>query len=104
MIAAGAMIFLSRGRALYLWFGLAFIGWMYVEYAALPWVDRAASARSLWNEIPEPKRAYCVGPVRRDWRYRLNYYAVTPLPDCVPGAAVNAILPGATPSARPIIR
>lgn len=104
MIAAGAMVFLSRERALGLWFALAFCGWLYVEYAALPWVDRAASARSLWREIPEPKRAHCVGAVRRDWRYGLNYYAIVPLPDCRAGETVNAIVPGTTASARPVIR
>jgi 4-amino-4-deoxy-L-arabinose transferase-like glycosyltransferase len=104
IVAAGVMIFPTRERALSIWFGLAFLGWFYVEYAALPWVDRTASARSLWLEIPEPKRAYCVGPVRRDWRYGLNYYAAVPLPDCAPGATVNEILPGKTAWARPVIR
>lgn len=104
MVAAGAMLFLSRERALCLWFGLAFLGWGYVEYAALPWVDRAASARSLWREIPDPKPSHCVGALRRDWRYGLNYYSVVPLPDCRGVETARAILPGKAAWSRPVIR
>jgi hypothetical protein len=92
MIAAGAMLFLSRERGFILWFALAVSGWTYVEYAALPWVDQTASARSVWRELAEPKRDYCLGGINRAWRYGLNYYAVVPLPECPPGREAKAIL------------
>jgi 4-amino-4-deoxy-L-arabinose transferase-like glycosyltransferase len=101
LIAAACPLFLSSGKALVLWFALAASGWIYVEYAALPWVD-AASARSLWRDLPEPKRSFCVGAVSRNWRYGLNYYSVQPLPDCGAETA-PAILPGWSASDRPAV-
>lgn len=61
----------------------------------LPALDYWASARSLWASLP-PGQEVCVGDIHRAWRYGLNYYSVTPLPDCSerPGATVQ-ILPGA---------
>jgi 4-amino-4-deoxy-L-arabinose transferase-like glycosyltransferase len=57
-------------------------GFLYLKVAALPEIDRAASARSLWREI-EPKRAeVCVESINRNFRYGLNYYSGDPLPDC----------------------
>ena len=35
----------------------------------------------------------CIGNVSRDWRYGLNYYAVTPLPDCETEARPLQVLP-----------
>lgn len=102
--AALASLFLTRERALILWFALVFCGWTYIEYAALPWVDQAASARSVWQSLPDPKTEFCVGPVSRAWRYGLNYYSVTPLPDCPPGRITKAILPGRNAASRPLIR
>ena len=104
VLFAAAAFFLKPPRALALWCILAACGWLYVEYAALPWVDRAASARSVWRELPEPKRGFCVGPVSRNWRYGLNYYSAIPLSDCPPGAVHSAILPGPTSSSRPVMR
>ena len=59
----------------------------------LPALDYWASARSLWRSLP-PASDVCVGDIHRAWRYGLNYYSVTPLPDCSarPGAPVQ-ILP-----------
>ena len=48
----------------------------------LPVIDRAASARPLWREIASERDRVCVGNMHRNWRYGLNYYSVTPLPDC----------------------
>jgi 4-amino-4-deoxy-L-arabinose transferase-like glycosyltransferase len=93
IVAAIASFFLTRERALVLWFALVCAGWGYVEYAALPWLDRMGSARMTWRALPEPKRQYCVGNVSRGWRYGLNYYAVTPLRECAAGAEAHSIEP-----------
>lgn len=103
IVAALASLFLTRTRALILFFSLCCCGWLYVEYAALPYVDRFASARTVWNELPEPKRQFCIGQVSRGWHYGLNYYSVVPLPDCEPGRVTRAILPGALGGVRPVV-
>ncbi len=103
IVAAIASLFLTRERALILWFALVSCGWAYIEYAALPWVDRTGSARSVWQSLPDPKSQFCVGSVSRTWRYGLNYYSVIPLPDCPPNKTSHAILPGRSGGARPII-
>jgi 4-amino-4-deoxy-L-arabinose transferase-like glycosyltransferase len=48
----------------------------------LPAIDRAYSARPLWREIAVRPGRVCIGNMHRSWRYGLNYYSVTPLPDC----------------------
>jgi hypothetical protein len=48
----------------------------------MPEVDRMASARTLWRQVSAQADRACVGPIHRNWRYELNYYSVTPLPDC----------------------
>jgi hypothetical protein len=37
------------------------------------------------------RAATCVGTVNRNLRYGLNYYSVTPLPDCSAGPMPNHI-------------
>lgn len=53
-----------------------------VKCMALPAIDRADSARSLWREVSGRRDQVCVAQVHRSWRYGLNYYSVVPLPDC----------------------
>src|ERR1039458_4060986 len=36
----------------------------------------------------------CIGNVKRDWQYGLNYYSVTPLPDCEKQPKALQVLPG----------
>lgn len=48
----------------------------------LPLIDRAASARPLWREIAGERDRVCIENMHRNWRFGLNYYSVTPLPDC----------------------
>jgi 4-amino-4-deoxy-L-arabinose transferase-like glycosyltransferase len=48
----------------------------------LPATDRAYSARPLWREIAARRDGVCVESLHRSWRYGLNYYSQTPLPDC----------------------
>jgi 4-amino-4-deoxy-L-arabinose transferase-like glycosyltransferase len=49
---------------------------------ALPAIDHLATVRPVWNRIAGERGSYCVESVHRNWRYGLNYYSVTPLPDC----------------------
>lgn len=88
-------------------FWLTVIGAMsaivYLKHTALPAVDRQASARLLWRAL-EPKRsAICVSSIHRAYRYGLNYYSVTPLPDCSvePRPWVLVQSPGSAPVLRP---
>ncbi|MGA2736587.1 MAG: glycosyltransferase family 39 protein [Bryobacteraceae bacterium] len=48
----------------------------------LPAIDRAYSARPLWREIAARSASVCIENMHRSWRYGLNYYSVTPLPEC----------------------
>jgi 4-amino-4-deoxy-L-arabinose transferase-like glycosyltransferase len=57
-----------------------------VKWKAAPALDRAATARPLWREIAPRASGVCVQDIKRTWRYGLNYYSVTPLPEC---AAAN---------------
>ena len=104
VIAGAATLALSRTRALVLLASLFVCAWFYLERATFPSLDRTASARSLWVEIPEPKSDTCVaGTLHRSWRYGLNYYAGKLLPDCSTSPAQNRIEPGSTPRSRPVI-
>ncbi len=53
-----------------------------MKLAGLPAIDRTYSARPLWREIAAQREHVCIESMRRSWRYGLNYYSVTPLPDC----------------------
>jgi hypothetical protein len=45
-------------------------------------MGRKAFARELWLTVAPHASDTCVGQLGRDWRYGLNYYSVTALPDC----------------------
>ncbi len=53
-----------------------------IETKAFRVLDRTVSARAVWREISAEAGNACVGSVNRSWRYSLNYYSATPLPDC----------------------
>jgi 4-amino-4-deoxy-L-arabinose transferase-like glycosyltransferase len=53
-----------------------------VKLIDLPAIDRAYSARPLWHEVSSQRDRVCIAQMHRSWRYGLNYYSVTPLPDC----------------------
>jgi hypothetical protein len=57
-------------------------GAVYWKVAFLPEVDRIASARPIWRRIAPVAGRVCVDNIHRNWRYGLNYYTVTPLPEC----------------------
>ena len=60
----------------------AALGIGYVKALAAPELDRSVSARGLWREIGGRATDVCIGNVKRDWEYGLNYYSITPLPNC----------------------
>lgn len=70
-----------------------------MKVEALPEIDRLASARVLWRKISAHPGDVCVDEIHRNWRYSLNYYSVTPLPDCgeTPRPLRIEQLPGAPP-------
>ncbi len=68
-------------------------GILYIETFTLPVLNRRVSARPLWKEIEARRSEACVGDIRRDWRYGLNYYSMTPLADCAYAARPLMIVP-----------
>ncbi len=72
----------SRGAAVALLAAAITAGTVGIELRVLPEVDRAASARPLWNAVAPIRDHVCVAQLHRSLRYSLNYYSVTPLPDC----------------------
>lgn len=83
--AAAVWMLAQRGRQLAAVAAMAActaLGFAYLKQSAMPEVNREASARSLWNEIGSRAGEVCVDAIHRNWRYGLNYYSVTPLPDC----------------------
>jgi 4-amino-4-deoxy-L-arabinose transferase-like glycosyltransferase len=82
---AAAVWRLSRGAAapgLLLVALAAAAGFGAVKATVSPRVDQRATARPLWRSISRDPGQVCVGELHRAWRYGLNYYSVTPLPDC----------------------
>ncbi len=57
-------------------------GVIVLKLIGLPAIDRAYSARPLWRQIAAQPGPVCIASMHRTWRYGLNYYSVTPLPDC----------------------
>ena len=45
-------------------------------------IDEAVSARPIWRQIARRRDQVCVEWMHRRYRYGVNYYSVTPLPDC----------------------
>jgi 4-amino-4-deoxy-L-arabinose transferase-like glycosyltransferase len=72
----------SRGAAMALLAAAITAGTVGIELRVLPEVDRVASARPLWNAVAPIRDHVCVASLHRSLRYGLNYYSVTPLPDC----------------------
>jgi len=71
-----------RGAAVALLAASIAAGVVAVELRSFPQVDRLASARPLWNAVAPIRDRVCIARLHRSLRYGLNYYAVTPLPDC----------------------
>jgi 4-amino-4-deoxy-L-arabinose transferase-like glycosyltransferase len=71
-----------RGAAMAALCGASVAGVVYLSVTALPEVDRRVSARPLWREVAADTTGVCVDRIHRNWRYGLDYYSVTPLPEC----------------------
>jgi len=72
----------SRGAAIALLATAITAGVAGIELRSFPEIDRVASARPLWNAVAPVRDQVCVASLHRSLRYGLNYYSVTPLPDC----------------------
>ena len=84
-VAAAAWAWESRGRRMAAVVSIAIgaaAGVFYLKQAALPQVERMVAARLLWGDIAGRAGEVCVDRIERDWRYGLNYYAISPLPEC----------------------
>jgi 4-amino-4-deoxy-L-arabinose transferase-like glycosyltransferase len=80
-----AWIMVRRGRhsaALAMIAISACSGYFYLKFATLPRVDAAASARYLWQGVQTRRAETCIQSLNRNFRYGLNYYSDTLLPDC----------------------
>lgn len=53
-----------------------------IELRSFPKIDQVASARALWLTVAPIRDRVCIERLHRSLRYGLNYYSVTPLPDC----------------------
>ena len=84
-VAAAAWAWESRGRRLAAVISIAVgaaAGVFYLKQASLPQVERMVAARTLWREISGRAGDVCIDRIERDWRYGLNYYSISPLPEC----------------------
>jgi hypothetical protein len=85
VVALSAWLLESRGNRVAAVLAVAAgaaLGIGYLKTVATPELDRNVSARWLWRQIGGQSGEVCIGDVKRDWVYGLNYYSVTPLPDC----------------------
>jgi 4-amino-4-deoxy-L-arabinose transferase-like glycosyltransferase len=57
-------------------------GAVFLKIVSLPLIDTAVSARPVWREIAGRRDRICIEEIHRRYRYGLNYYSITPLPDC----------------------
>lgn len=84
-VVAAAAVWMLRARrvaAVSVVAACATAGVVYLKQVTVPEVDHAASARGLWRKVEARADHTCVTDIQRNWRYGLNYYSVTPLPDC----------------------
>jgi 4-amino-4-deoxy-L-arabinose transferase-like glycosyltransferase len=78
-------------------------GVIYIKLASFPAVDAAYSARPIWRQMAGAPDKVCVEDIPRNWRWGLNYYSLTPLPDCGQSPRpVHVIqMPGGVPAISP---
>ena len=78
-------------------------GVLYLKTSAFPAIDANVSARPVWKQIEPVRDQVClVEPLQRHWRYGLNYYSVTQLPDCA--ARMLPYRVEHTPGEVPVVR
>jgi energy-converting hydrogenase Eha subunit A len=84
-LAMAVWLLVSRGKLRWAVLSTAaatVVGVVWLAGATFPLLDRTVSARAVWREVEAHRGEVCVAGVNRGWRYTLNYYSVTPLPDC----------------------
>jgi 4-amino-4-deoxy-L-arabinose transferase-like glycosyltransferase len=91
-----------RGSAMGLLCAASVSGVLYLCVTALPEVDRQVTARPLWRQVAADTASVCVDDIHRNWRYGLNYYSVTPLPDC--GQSSWPLRIEQTPGSPPVLK
>ena len=72
----------SRGASIALVALAIAVGAIGIKLRTFPEIDRFASARPLWTAVAPIRDRVCIASLHRSLRYGLNYYSVTPLPDC----------------------
>ena len=85
VLAAGVWLMARAGRrklALGALVAATILGVLWIERQAFPALDRTVSPRATWRQIEARRSQVCVDELDRASRYGLNYYSVTPLPDC----------------------
>jgi 4-amino-4-deoxy-L-arabinose transferase-like glycosyltransferase len=84
-IAATAWVLDTRGLRLAATFTVAAgaaLGVGYLKISTASELDQRVSVRRIWHEAATSPDDVCLGPMRRDWVYGLNYYAGRALPYC----------------------
>ncbi|MBI3471599.1 MAG: glycosyltransferase family 39 protein [Candidatus Solibacter usitatus] len=81
MLLAIPAWFLSRPAAVACLSAAVVTGVLFLKLQSFPAID-AVSARPRWGRIESRRNEACIGGIHRNLRYGLNYYSVTPLPDC----------------------
>jgi 4-amino-4-deoxy-L-arabinose transferase-like glycosyltransferase len=69
------------------------LGIAWLKAAAAPELGRSVSARALWRQVEGRAGDVCLGELKRDWEYGLNYYAGKALPRCGDEPRPTRILP-----------
>ncbi|MBI2683264.1 MAG: glycosyltransferase family 39 protein [Acidobacteriales bacterium] len=86
VVAAAAVWQLARIGKRAAAFGLTVaavaVGILYLERQAIPLIDTLATARPLWRQVEPVRERVCIAELNRSLRYGLNYYSLTPIPDC----------------------
>ena len=80
-LVTGVVIFSISNRGIsfaVVSFGVV-IGVLYLNFTAVPILDKTVSARDFWR-THQP--ITCIDEGTRSWRYGLNYYARRDVPDC----------------------
>jgi 4-amino-4-deoxy-L-arabinose transferase-like glycosyltransferase len=88
----------AQGKRIAAVFSIAlgsYAGVVYLKARTSPALDRAASSRVLWNELRPRASTICVDGIGDAWRFGLNYYSETPLPDCSVEARPFRLIQGA---------
>ncbi len=104
----------SRGAAIGFAALAITVGAAGIALRSFPEIDRLATARPLWNAVAPIRDRVCVASLHRSLRYGLNYYSVTPLPDCheqpreveitqTPGELPRLVSAIALPASAPVI-